>query len=55
MLRKYTYIFALFSLLGFTAGCSDDLETGQAASNGKGLSLQIAIDNNEEQAGRTHV
>lgn len=48
MLRKYTYIFALFSLLGFTAGCSDDLETGQAASNGKGLSLQIAIDNNEE-------
>ena len=50
MLRKYTYIFALFSLLGFTAGCSDDLETGQAASNGKGLSLQIAIDNNEENA-----
>ena len=48
MLRKYTYIFALFSLLGFTAGCSDDLETGQAALNGKGLSLQIAIDNNEE-------
>lgn len=50
MLRKYTYIFALFSLLGFTAGCSDDLETGQAASNGKGLSLQITIDNNEENA-----
>lgn len=50
MLRKYTYILALFSLLGFTAGCSDELATGQTATDGNGLTLQLVVENNEENA-----
>lgn len=50
MLRKYTYILAFFSLLGFTAGCSDELATGQTAADSNGLTLQLVVENNEENA-----